>query len=194
MPISDYISHIQTHMLIIPTHRVSVWHSTLFLPVYIALLSVAVLVVHLILLATPLKKFILPPSSPTSASNHDSEPPTGFLAEINANITSNGGLSIWLYKVVRLIGCLALFAVSIAAAVIAGDDTLHTNRKHWGKKHKHTHGKKHDGAWFSDYEWIQIALALVYVCPFHLRPMEAKSLSDVCKHARPFYARYPKTN
>jgi hypothetical protein len=117
------------------------------------------------LLATPLKKFILPPST-TPVVNGDQHPPTGFLAEIKANITSNGGFSIWLYKVIRVICCLALFSVAIAAAVIASDDTLHTSNKHGGKKHKHKHAKRHKGSWFSDYEWIQIALALVYVCPF----------------------------
>ncbi|PVG02126.1 hypothetical protein CPB86DRAFT_772767 [Serendipita vermifera] len=139
----------------------SLWSSTLMLPVYLACVSLVVVLLHVIVLVTPLKKYILPHSRSSQTVLHsDPDPPTGFMGSIKANIKSNGGLTLWLYKVLRLLGCLALTGVSVAAAVLASEDTLHTNGKHWGKKGRRRHRHKHK---FSAYEWIQIALVAVYM-------------------------------
>lgn len=139
----------------------------MLIPVYLALVSVTIALVHLVLLATPLKKYILGPSPTPPVLNPEADPPTaGFVAElkahINTSVKSNGGVAIWAYKVARLIGCIALMGVSIAAAVLASDESLHTSNKHWGK-HKHKHKNKKNKHKFSDYEWLEIALALFYV-------------------------------
>jgi hypothetical protein len=148
-------------MLIILLQRASLWSSTLMLPVYLACISLVIALLHVIVLATPLKKILLPHSASSRTVLHsEPNPDTGFLGSIKVNIKSNGGLTIWLYKVLRLLGCLALLGVSIAAAVLASDDTLHTNGKHWGKHGRRRHRHKHK---FSAYEYIQIALCAFYV-------------------------------
>jgi len=142
----------------------------------LGLLSALVVILHVIFLTTPLKNYFVPNSSSSSTSRNvfyapDPNPPTGFLAELKANIKSNAGFTIWAYKALRLIGCLALVSFSIVAAIVASDDTLHTNDnddafhiqgKHWGKKHR---GRKshHKNSEFTEYAWIQVALAIFYV-------------------------------
>jgi hypothetical protein len=159
--VNSAIKHV---ILIVPLFRSSIWTSTLFIPVYLGLVSATVGILHIILLTTPLKKYFVTPPSTTRILLHvESDPPTGFLAEIKGNIKSNAGLTIWTYKVLRLIGCLALVAFSVVAAVIATDDTYHTEGKHWGKKHRGRHGHKGRSSNFSDYAWIQIVLTAFYV-------------------------------
>jgi hypothetical protein len=145
------------------------WISTLFIPIYLGLVSAIVGILHIILLTTPLKKYFVTPSTTQRIVLHapESDPPTGFLAEIKGNIKSNAGLTIWVYKVLRLIGCLVLVTFSVVAAVIATDDTYHTEGKHWGKKHRGRHGRKGRSSNFSDYAWIQIALTAFYVRSTH---------------------------
>lgn len=141
-------------------NRKSIWASTLLIPAYLGAVSLGIALLHLLLLLTPLKKYVLPrrttPAQATIYNEHE-----GLLGEIKANIKSNGGLEIWCLKIVRLLGCFALLAVSITAAIIETDDTVHTNKKKGGKKHRHRHRHRHEK--FSDYSIIQIALAALYV-------------------------------
>jgi hypothetical protein len=128
--------------------------------VYLGLVSIGIVLLHLLLLLTPLKKYLLPPR-PTSNQTPVLNEHYGLVGEIKLNIKSNGGFEIWFWKVLRLLGCFALVAVSIACAIIETDDTVHTDGKHWGKKHRHRHRHKHSK--FSDYAILQLALAGLYV-------------------------------
>lgn len=145
-------------MLISVSLRSSIWKSTLLIPVYLALASGVLFLLHLLILATPLKRYFSPLSQGVPSTVDDLQP-IGIRSTIRANIRSNGGLAIWSYKLLRLLGCVALFGVTVSAAVITNDDTLHTSGKHWGKK-KHRNKNKH---MFSNYEWILIFLSLFYV-------------------------------
>jgi len=154
--------------LIIPPFRSSIFSSTLFIPVYFGLLSAIVGILHIALLATPLKNYFVTPSSTAHTVLYpEPDPPTGFSSAIKHNISSNAGLAIWTYKVLRLLGCMALVAFSVVAAVMSNDDTYHTEGKHWGKKHRGRHKKGGRSSDFSDYTWIQIALTAFYVCFCH---------------------------
>ncbi|CAG7846211.1 ATP-binding cassette transporter abc4 Short=ABC transporter abc4; AltName: Full=ATP-energized glutathione S-conjugate pump abc4; AltName: Full=Glutathione S-conjugate-transporting ATPase abc4 [Serendipita indica DSM 11827] len=147
-----------------PTYDVqktSIYKSTLLIPVYLAGVSFLIALVHLIIFATPLKRTLFQRLAPSRTVIHNEpEPPTGLTSEVKANIASNGGIVLWSYKVARLFGSLALFGVAITAAIVASDNTLHTNGKHWGKKHRHRNRHKNR---FSDYEWLQIVLAAFYL-------------------------------
>ncbi|KIM25975.1 hypothetical protein M408DRAFT_330768, partial [Serendipita vermifera MAFF 305830] len=164
----------------------SIWSSTLFIPIYVGLFSLTIGFLHIVLFKTPLKKYIFPPSQLTTSTArpplHADEPPTSIKAELEANIKSNGGFEIWAYKVVRLVGCLVLLSFAIFQAVNANDDTFHTTGKHWGKKHRHRHGRKQK---FSDDTWIQIALAAFYMYA---------SILALCTLLLPKRARRPANN
>ncbi|KAG8830089.1 hypothetical protein FRC17_005452 [Serendipita sp. 399] len=130
------------------------------LRIYLAGLSAIVALVHALIRVTPLKRFFFRRSRSRPPVIHE-VPEAGLLSEVKVNIKSNGGIVIWSFKVARLLGSIALFAVATTAAIIASDDTFRANGKHWGKKHRHRHGgQKHR---FSDYEWLQIALAAFYM-------------------------------
>ncbi|KAG8799884.1 hypothetical protein FRC16_004194 [Serendipita sp. 398] len=140
--------------------RASLWRSTLLIPVYLGVLSAIVALFHVLILVTPLKRlFFRRNISRTPVIHEDRE--AGLLNEVKANIKSNGGIVIWSYKLARLLGSIALFGVATTAAIIACDDNFQANGKHWGKKHRGRHGRHRHR--FSDYEWLQIALAAFYM-------------------------------
>jgi hypothetical protein len=91
-------------------------------------------------------------------------PREGVMSDIRAHIQSMGGTEIFVYKLLRLIGCLTLVGLTIATLVIdeqtrdsSGLLDLLKKKKHKGKK-KSNHSDS-----FSHDEWLQVALLLTYV-------------------------------
>lgn len=90
--------------------------------------------------------------------------PATFFGQVRAHIAIHGGGVIYTYKVVRLVGCLALLGLSIATLILEEtgqiENALFNITGKWGKKHP-KHNKKHAG--FTNAEWVQVALVITSV-------------------------------
>ncbi|KAJ1309694.1 hypothetical protein OPQ81_006459 [Rhizoctonia solani] len=147
-------------VLAAPKHK---WALTLLIPAACALVSIVLLLLHVVLAAAP---------QPTVRQH------TGFFPDLRSHIKAHGGPTIFAWKVLRLVSCLILIGLTIAAAVsineghntigtkeyeLSGESDIYSgvNRisKEWGKKIK-KHKKR--ARWFSTSEWIEISLCLFY--------------------------------
>lgn len=146
----------------------------MLIPGYFAAFSAFLLVAHLIIASKPVQQLLGrifsskggdPDPSDAPPVEPSPEPPhAGIVSEVKAHIKSLGGSTIFLYKIVRLVGCLALVGLTIATVVrdekgTAKADAIDVLKKHWGKKGKHA--RRNDG--FTDREWLQVTLCLTYV-------------------------------
>ncbi|KZP16764.1 P-loop containing nucleoside triphosphate hydrolase protein [Athelia psychrophila] len=167
----------------------SIWHDSLLVPAYISAASAALLIIHVIHLSKPAKRLyalIVPNLSlgTTELSGPELEQgiqPATFFGQVRAHIAIHGGGVIYTYKVVRLIGCLALLGLSIATFILEETGQIHfmyniTGK--WGKKHP-KRNKKHAG--FTNAEWVQVALCVTSAYSF--------LLSLVSVSARPRWGR-----
>lgn len=108
-----------------------------------------------------------------------SSPHEGIVNDIKAHITSLGGLTIFTYKIVRLLGCLVLVALTIATLIVndyhntTGSSILDALKKHKGKKKSKS---KKPSETFSQSEWLQIALCLAYV---RNQQIQTESISEI---------------
>src|SRR5258707_189559 len=101
-------------------HRAWDWDNTLALPAYFTLLSVITLVLHALVTSRPLRCIFLHIFRSENEDNENSEfqDTSPFhvdedLASFQRRVTSLGGLSIFLYRVLRFISCLALFGLTV---------------------------------------------------------------------------------
>ncbi|KAJ1309715.1 hypothetical protein OPQ81_006480 [Rhizoctonia solani] len=169
-------------VLAAPKHK---WAHTLLIPAACAVVSVILLLLHVLLTITPVKRYITklrgreldeedsPPQQPVVRQH------TGFFPDLRSHIKAHGGPSIFAWKVLRLVSCLILTGLTIAAiiSINEGHDTIGTKEyelddeldldsdvdamsKKWKKKHK-KHKKKR-ARWFSTAEWIEISLCMFY--------------------------------
>ncbi|KAJ8520559.1 hypothetical protein ONZ45_g2613 [Pleurotus djamor] len=131
--------------------------------------------------------------------NEPSEPPPssyGFWSEFKAHVVSHGGLHIFVYKILRLVGCLALLGLSIATLII--DEIELEDRQdiqftyadqeplgwmgalaRWGKK-KRKHRRK-EVEQLTQTEWLQFAMCMTY--------LYASLLSLLCVTTKPYTKR-----
>ena len=149
---------------------------TLLIPVGCALISVAAFLLHIVFTAVPVKRYIAKlRGRPESDEEPQLAPPlvrqhTGFFPDLRSHIEGHGGIAIFTWKMLRLLACIALTALTIVAVVVTneghktiGTQDVDTFKKH-GKKHK-KHRKHHD-RWFSTAEWLEIFLCIFYVSIF----------------------------
>ena len=74
-----------------------------------------------------------------------SSPHEGIVNDIKAHVASLGGPTIFAFKIVRLLGCLILVALTIATLIVydyhntSGNDILDSLKKHKGKKKNKTY-------------------------------------------------------
>ncbi|KAH7340934.1 hypothetical protein B0J17DRAFT_716110 [Rhizoctonia solani] len=160
----------------------SQWSHTLLIPAACALVSIVLLLVHVALAATPTRRYIAKFRG-REICESDSSPQqpavrqrAGFFPDLQSHIKGHGGLTIFTWKVLRLLSCLALTGLTIAAIVFVneGRETIGTKEHslsgesdvgsdayaihtQWEKKHK-----KKRTQWFSTAEWIEISLCLFY--------------------------------
>lgn len=101
----------------------SLWREPLVIPSYFALLSITLILLRLLWGATSALRARLFKSSSTAS---DSKPQlevfqsyqhSGFLSSLKATIASHGGLTLFLFRVVRFISCLALVTLSVVSFV-----------------------------------------------------------------------------
>lgn len=142
-------------------------------PAYLSAASAVILILHVILLSNPAKKIyrrLLPKSrhsesEPSATDLSQGIYPASFFGQVKEHISLHGGVVIFTFKVLRLVGCLALLGVSLATLILEEtgkiDDMLYGITGKWGKKHrKHKHSKNEQ---FTQAEWVQVALVLTSV-------------------------------
>ena len=161
----------------------SIWSSDLLIPAYTAAASVVILILHRVFITSTVKHLWLRISSRGKYEPLDDDeggPPEqpvaslreGVLNDLRAHIDSLGGIEIFVYKILRLAGCLTLVVLTIAILVDEekardGPGLLDSLKK---KKHKGKKKPSHSDS-FTDDEWRQIAMLLTYVCiSCHTKP------------------------
>ncbi|TFK46964.1 multidrug resistance-associated ABC transporter [Heliocybe sulcata] len=156
-----------------------IWKDTLAFPSYLAVASLAVLVIHLIVASGVFQKLYrrVRPAKATEAEEEEEAdeqeqetqpvvPPSGLGQEFKEHVRSHGGLTIYLFKVARLVLTLALLGFSVVTLILeekqdASKDSIDVFGKHWGKKPKHKHSPGE--AIFTPLEWLQFALCMTFV-------------------------------
>lgn len=150
------------------------------MPAYLSAASAIFLILHIIALSKPVKAIyarILPSKRGRGESQHGTmDPiyglhPASFFGQFKEHISTHGGVVIYAFKFARLLGCLALLAVSLATLILEETGeidklTFGVTGKHWGKKHKKHRHRKHGV--FSDAEWTQGALCVTSVRNFEI--------------------------
>ncbi|TDL28857.1 P-loop containing nucleoside triphosphate hydrolase protein [Rickenella mellea] len=155
--------------------KTSIFLDTLLIPAYVAALSAIFLTLHLVFTSGPVKKIIariFPRSNAVDPEDNSSLPNAtppplhaGVVYEVKERIKLMGGSTIFLYKILRLLGCLALVGLTIATLVVdEGKPENKTSfmvqmKKHWGKKKK----RRSTDEGFSHHEWLQISVLLTYL-------------------------------
>lgn len=149
------------------------------IPGYLSAASAIILVLHIIILSKPAKALYarLTPNSQSNASETSApEPgqgiyPASLFGQFKAHMSLHGGHVIFVYKAARLVGCLVLLSLSLATLILEENGKIDKlvfgiSNKHWGKKHRqHRHPNKD---LFTDAEWLQVALCLTTVRPYHI--------------------------
>lgn len=100
--------------------------------------------------------------------NPVASPHEGIISDVKVHIVSQGGSTVFAYKIARLLGCLTLVALTIVSTVLSdyskdawSGDAFETSFKK--KKGKGRRKKPKDSSDFSVAEWLQISLCLAYV-------------------------------
>ena len=133
----------------------SPWTSSLLLPVYLGGVSASVALLHAILLTLPVRKALR--LRPIPRYNIDrTTPSAGLRLQLREHIGGNGGLVIWAYNIVRLLGCLALAAIALLSPFLHNHDL-----SAWVHALKSASAEKEPK--FTSADWIQISLAVFYV-------------------------------
>lgn len=101
----------------------------------------------------------------TAVDHSVATPHEGVLSDLKLHIKLMGGAQIFFYKVLRLLGCLTLVALTIVTLVVdenakEGSGLIGLLKK---KKHKGKRKPSHSDS-FTTEEWLQVALLLTYVC------------------------------
>ncbi|KLO19974.1 P-loop containing nucleoside triphosphate hydrolase protein [Schizopora paradoxa] len=155
---------------------VPLWANDLLFPAYLCALSALILLIHRIACTEVVRRLVsrLLGLGKLSIDREDSDdvqlevvssPHEGIVNDIKAHVASLGGPTIFSYKIVRLLGCLILVALTIATLIVydyhnaSGSNILETLKKHKGKKKSKS---KKPSETFSQSEWVQIALCLAY--------------------------------
>ncbi|EJD51853.1 ATP-binding cassette transporter [Auricularia subglabra TFB-10046 SS5] len=141
---------------------VPIWQNSLLVPVYAAALSLGLLALHASVasLRRALKR------RRGSEPVHDdtaAEPVAGIFNEFRAHVKSTGGYEIFAWKLVRFLGSLALFGLSIATALSG----VHDEQSLLGSKKRGRYWRKHpknvdEVVQFSVADWIDISFVVFY--------------------------------
>lgn len=153
---------------------------SLLIPATCAFISIALLVIHVIITTGPVKHYVAKLRG-RSVSGNDNDPPrpisrqnTGFVAASHSHIEGHGGGAIFVWKLLRLLACMALTGLTMVAitsineghGMIGMDDcdsSVSAAIKHLEMKHK-----EKSAYWFGTSEWIEVSLCLFYVSCSHL--------------------------
>lgn len=125
----------------------AIYTDNLIVPAYVAATSAALLVLHILLIWTPVRRFIsqLQKNKNISDNNREPQPTTqafGILAEVREHVAFHGGPTIFFYMVFRFLGSLALLGLSVTSLVLDEHDRTHDNVGLYGKWGKKTQGEE----------------------------------------------------
>ncbi|QRW00058.1 ABC transporter transmembrane region [Ceratobasidium sp. AG-Ba] len=143
---------------------------TLLIPAICAALSAVIFLLHLVFTSGPVRRLLGRQSEDDDIAAPVVRQHSGFFPDLKSHIRGHGGAIIFGWKMLRLVSCVALTALTIVAIVLTNEghktvgtkdwDEVDTLSKHWGKKHKKH--KKHQHRWFSTAEWMEISLCMFY--------------------------------
>ncbi|RXW23865.1 hypothetical protein EST38_g2012 [Candolleomyces aberdarensis] len=143
--------------------KTRLWKDSLTIPVYVALLSAFVLVVHIIATRRAVqrlwKRLRHRPILPSDEEPAPTLPPpreATFTAEIQERVKKHGGAVIFGYQLARLLGCIVFLSLSIYSTVLDEEKRLGTDVI--GKKRKKKHPK--DPSEFTQKELQDLAICL----------------------------------
>lgn len=131
-------------------HSDKVWKNSLNVPLLVALVSASILVLQIVLSRRPVRQFwrrlrcrnvnfdeqvlsgpVLP--APLEAT---------FAAEIEERARKHGGLAIFVFKLIRLAGCLVFLALSLYSAVLDEEARIALITRGKNARQKHTISRK----------------------------------------------------
>ena len=143
---------------------------TLAFPGYVAVASAILFILHLILASLSSKRRVFRRPPALELDNQVNLTPDvhadSLSVELGTHIARHGGV-IFMYKIMRLLGCLALLGVSIYS--FSFDDAVNSQGmgswRKWREKHKH---RKYQGYNPSVKEWLELSLCMNYVCSVHV--------------------------
>src|ERR1700691_6072995 len=104
----------------------SIWQDSLVVPRYISATSVAILILHIILLSQTFKRVYgcLTPKSRRAVPDASTREhlqgmhPPSFSGQMREHVALHGGTAIFLHKVARFVGCAVLLGVSVATLIL----------------------------------------------------------------------------
>lgn len=143
----------------------SLWSDSLIIPVYFAIASAVVLVLHIVLFLKPVqqlwsrlrrKDFVeYPEPAPVNR-------PESLWAEVKQHVQNHGGATIFGFELARLVGCLALLGLSVTSLVLL-EEARNPGADSWGKWGKKHKNKKPKAPAFSVNEWLHVAMCITFV-------------------------------
>ncbi|KAL0950661.1 hypothetical protein HGRIS_007447 [Hohenbuehelia grisea] len=159
----------------------TLWMDSLLIPAYAAALSFAGLLAHSAYLT-----YRAPNSdeideedeegdhrdSQENAENGSAGEATGIIAEIRAHAHFHGGITIFAYKIARLLGCLALLGLTATYLILdeieLEDTQNHVSKPLWSSfvdlfvKPKKNKGRKKLASKLTQQQWLLFTLCLAY--------------------------------
>lgn len=181
----------------------SVWLNSLLVPAYLTAFSVLIISLHLISNTKLAKKIYArlfssetDKSEESSLDTASSPVHSGLCADLRQHVISLGGIEIFVFRVLRLVSCVALLAFTITSLILEKREDSEPSQftlygKHWGKKHPHQ--RDASNKLFTKHEWLHVALALTYVGHISLCVASFKAyprftrqlwLSSLCVHVQ----------
>jgi hypothetical protein len=97
------------------------WGDTLILPAIVAAASVVFLVIHLFWASAwgrKLRAFVFRTSEQEITEPGPVIQPVGLVARVKEHVAQHGGITIFTFKLVRLVACLALLGLSITSLAL----------------------------------------------------------------------------
>jgi hypothetical protein len=97
------------------------WGDTLILPAIVAAASAVLLVIHLLWASAwgrKLRAFVFRTSDQAITEPGTFTQPVGLVTEVKEHVAQHGGVTIFAFKLVRLVACLTLLGLSIASLAL----------------------------------------------------------------------------
>ncbi|KAK0480768.1 hypothetical protein IW261DRAFT_1474488 [Armillaria novae-zelandiae] len=141
------------------------------IPLYVASVSAVVFLLQIVFSSRRVRRLF---QRSTVAPTADEEPqpdpepvvqPAGYFQDLKEHVSQSGGARIFTYRVLRLVGCLALLGLSITTLVLDVEENELTTSGKWGKKHKK---KPRGDRWLKPREWLAASLCLTFLYTFLL--------------------------
>lgn len=142
------------------------WSHPLVWPFYAAAASILIFAVHGIVVFAKQRLHPTPDYTPPVPQ----EPIAGVWREVKANIRERGGWEVFFWKLVRLLACIALAALSIVSLVSDAQSEPASDPAGF-RKPKHKHPKVPDPRTsFTQHELVELSLVAFYVRDLPLAP------------------------